>query len=92
MATRVAGLPMQRRVVPVIAPRVAFRITTKPHTRKTREGTDRIGVAWRDVVNLGRYVQTFYHGLIWLTYALEHQWTAVPPSDVNLIVVMMDIV
>lgn len=63
VATRVAGLPMQRRVVPVIAPRVAFRITIKPHTRKTREGTDRIGVAWRDVVNLGRYAQTLYHAL-----------------------------
>ena len=45
VATRVAGLPTRRRVVPVIAPRVAFRITTKPHTRKTQEGIDRIGVA-----------------------------------------------
>lgn len=64
VATRVAGLQTQRRVVRVIAPRVTFRITTKPHIRKTREGTDRIGVAWRDVVNLGRYAQTLYDALI----------------------------
>ena len=51
---------MRRRVVLVIAPRVAFRITTKMHMWMTREGTDRIGVAWRDVVNLGRYSQTLY--------------------------------
>lgn len=64
VATRVAGLRTQRRVVPVIAPRVAFRITTKLHTRKTREGTDRIGVAWKAVVNLGRCAQPLHFTFI----------------------------
>jgi len=64
VATRVAGLRTQRRVVPVIASRVAFRITTKLHIRKTREGTGRIGAAWKAVVNLGRYAHPLYFTFI----------------------------
>lgn len=45
VATRVVGLLMGLRVVLVIAPRVASRITIKLHIPKTREGTDHIGVA-----------------------------------------------
>ena len=90
VATRVAGHLMRHRVVLLIAPRVAFRITTKLHTRKTREGTDRIGVAWRDVANLGRYARTLLSHSP-LTCASEHQWTPVPSSDVSLIVIKRDI-
>jgi hypothetical protein len=89
-ATRAAGRRTRHRAVLVIPSRVAFRITTKLHTRKTRAGTDRIGVAWRDVASLGRYARTLYLHPRWLMCASEHQWTAVPSSDVSLIVVERD--
>lgn len=72
VATRAAGLQMRRRAVPVIAHRAAFRITIKLHIQMTRVGIDLIGVAWKGVVNPGRYARTmhFSHSFR-LTYAYQ---------------------